>query len=105
MHCDVLWMFVTSQHVHVNEKSFSCCITEVEAFQHHGQLFHDYFATSSKYCGKCDQALVNKGSSYITFEGVTYHPKCFACRKCKKPLHELNFYIVEEQKFCDECYY
>lgn len=92
--------------VHVKDKSFSCCTTEVEAFQHHGQLFHADcdFAISSKNCGKCDQALVNKGSSYITFEGLTYHPECLACRNCRKPLHDLNFYIVGEHKFCDECY-
>ncbi|KAI0981963.1 hypothetical protein GJ496_008868, partial [Pomphorhynchus laevis] len=54
-------------------------------------------------CLKCNEAFT-PGSRITEFDGKLFHPKCFACNECRKPIVEQFFPTTENAYLCKNCY-
>jgi len=48
-------------------------------------------------CGKCGTEVKREAN---VVKGVHYHPDCFACDDCKKPLGTQKYFIIGGKKYC-----
>ena len=53
-------------------------------------------------CSSCGISI--EGEASVVGE-EHYHPKCFVCTDCKKPLGTAKYYIIGGQNYCAECRY
>ncbi|XP_004211219.1 lipoma-preferred partner homolog isoform X1 [Hydra vulgaris] len=54
-------------------------------------------------CYKCRQKISGEGNGCTALEN-TYHVSCFVCQKCKKKLTGHEFYCLDNQPNCEDCY-
>ena len=59
----------------------------------------DFFSGTCTSCG-----ISIEGEASVVGE-EHYHPKCFVCTDCKKPLGTAKYYIIGGQNYCAECRY
>jgi len=52
-------------------------------------------------CGGCGRAISPSERS-LTAINSKWHPACFACEKCKKPLEGKQVVVHEERPYCEE---
>ncbi|XP_011874725.1 PREDICTED: paxillin isoform X5 [Vollenhovia emeryi] len=60
----------------------------------------DYFDMFAPKCGGCNRAIME---NYISALNSQWHPDCFVCRDCKKPVSGKSFYAMEGQPVCPKC--
>ncbi|KAL7721537.1 LIM zinc finger domain containing protein [Entamoeba marina] len=65
-----------------------CCI---DCYQPHSTM---------EKCSKCGQFINGKT---IKTENDTFHPRCFVCDECKKPLHD-TYEVKDGQWYCLNCF-
>ncbi|KAK0085576.1 hypothetical protein PV325_004848 [Microctonus aethiopoides] len=60
----------------------------------------DYFDMFAPKCGGCNRAIME---NYISALNSQWHPDCFVCRDCKKPVSGKSFYSMEGKPVCPKC--
>ncbi|KAG7204070.1 hypothetical protein KM043_001922 [Ampulex compressa] len=60
----------------------------------------DYFDMFAPKCGGCNRAIME---NYISALNSQWHPDCFVCRDCKKPVSGKSFYAMEGKPVCPKC--
>ncbi|OXU23720.1 hypothetical protein TSAR_006505 [Trichomalopsis sarcophagae] len=60
----------------------------------------DYFDMFAPKCGGCNRAIME---NYISALNSQWHPDCFVCRDCKKPVSGKSFYAMEGKPLCPKC--
>lgn len=55
------------------------------------------------YCGKCNGIVEGEKTGCKAMDKI-YHVDCFRCKTCDKLLHGTQFYVVEKETFCENCY-
>lgn len=56
------------------------------------------------FCEKCHIAVEGEDVGCKAFDNKVFHITCFTCEACAKPMHGLNFYSVNMNPYCEECY-
>merc|ERR1711935_372680 len=56
-----------------------------------------------KVCVFCKQTIVGTSVSLPNTDKF-FHPKCFNCAKCKKPLGDAGYYEKDDKFYCQGCY-
>jgi len=51
-------------------------------------------------CDKCSRPIL---STYVSYEGKSFHDECFSCNSCRKILPIDNFYSVKGNPHCYDC--
>jgi paxillin len=60
----------------------------------------DYFDLFAPKCNGCNRAIME---NYISALNSQWHPDCFVCRDCKKPVTGKSFYAMEGMPVCPSC--
>lgn len=55
------------------------------------------------YCGKCNDVVEGEKTGCSAMSEI-FHIDCFRCKTCNKLLHGGEFYVVEKDTFCEDCY-
>ncbi|XP_077971239.1 thyroid receptor-interacting protein 6-like isoform X2 [Styela clava] len=55
------------------------------------------------YCGKCNGIVEGEKTGCEAMDKI-FHVDCFRCKTCDKLLHGTQFYVVEKETFCEDCY-
>ncbi|XP_026476830.1 paxillin-like isoform X2 [Ctenocephalides felis] len=61
---------------------------------------NDYFDMFAPKCGGCNRPIME---NYISALNSQWHPDCFVCRDCKKPVSGKSFYAMEGKPVCPKC--
>ncbi|XP_055596923.1 paxillin-like isoform X6 [Uranotaenia lowii] len=61
---------------------------------------NDYFDMFAPKCNGCNRAIME---NYISALNSQWHPDCFVCRDCKKPVTGKSFYSMEGKPVCPNC--
>uniref|UniRef100_A0A1B0BY99 LIM zinc-binding domain-containing protein n=1 Tax=Glossina palpalis gambiensis TaxID=67801 RepID=A0A1B0BY99_9MUSC len=61
---------------------------------------NDYFEMFAPKCNGCNRAIME---NYISALNSQWHPDCFVCRDCKKPVRGKSFYAMEGKPVCPLC--
>ncbi|XP_061400598.1 paxillin isoform X4 [Musca vetustissima] len=61
---------------------------------------NDYFDMFAPKCNGCNRAIME---NYISALNSQWHPDCFVCRDCKKPVRGKSFYAMEGKPVCPTC--
>jgi len=54
-------------------------------------------------CYKCRDTIIGEGKG-CTAMGNQYHVSCFLCKECEKRLTGLEFYCLNDNPLCEQCY-
>lgn len=57
--------------------------------------YEQYFAP---HCSKCSNVIVGECVNALN---TTFHPQCFVCVQCKKPMGNSSFHIEDGDYYCD----
>uniref|UniRef100_A0A3P9N5E0 Zyxin n=1 Tax=Poecilia reticulata TaxID=8081 RepID=A0A3P9N5E0_POERE len=57
----------------------------------------------TKICGKCGKDLSSTEPA-LKAMGKLFHPSCFCCKSCHRPLQGMQFYVKEGSPECKCCY-
>ncbi|XP_027893355.1 zyxin-like [Xiphophorus couchianus] len=60
-------------------------------------------STPTKICGKCGKDLSSTQPA-LKAMGKAFHPSCFCCMSCHRPLQGMQFYDKEGSPECKRCY-
>eukprot|EP01089_Gocevia_fonbrunei_P020406 TRINITY_DN760_c0_g2_i1.p1 TRINITY_DN760_c0_g2~~TRINITY_DN760_c0_g2_i1.p1 ORF type:complete len:341 (-),score=58.67 TRINITY_DN760_c0_g2_i1:100-1056(-) len=55
-------------------------------------------------CNHCN-GIIGAGASFLNALGKTYHQEHFVCRSCSNPLGTSQFFNVNGQAYCSNCYH
>lgn len=55
----------------------------------------------AEICAKCKEVI--RDTSVQAF-GKSYHPNCFLCKECKKPIGLDQYYEIDGKPVCEKCY-
>uniref|UniRef100_A0A182NB51 LIM zinc-binding domain-containing protein n=1 Tax=Anopheles dirus TaxID=7168 RepID=A0A182NB51_9DIPT len=61
---------------------------------------NDYFDMFAPKCNGCNRAIME---NYISALNSQWHPDCFVCRDCSKPVTGKSFYAMEGKPVCPGC--
>lgn len=61
---------------------------------------NDYFDMFAPKCNGCNRAIME---NYISALNSQWHPDCFVCRDCSKPVTGKSFYAMEGKPVCPTC--
>jgi paxillin len=61
---------------------------------------NDYFDQFAPKCNGCNRAIME---NYISALNSQWHPECFVCRDCRKPVRGKSFYALEGKPVCPPC--
>merc|ERR1711991_567448 len=67
-------------------------------FEHEGGIYCEqhYYKMLGLLCPECEKPIFGK---CVNARGVRYHPDCFKCEFCKKPLAGLAFYVHNDRPY------
>ncbi|XWS45358.1 hypothetical protein CRYUN_Cryun15aG0130000 [Craigia yunnanensis] len=71
----------------------------------HGGLFSPYpffFSANYRICAGCN-AEIGHGR-YLSCMGSVWHPECFRCHACNKPINDYEFSVSGNRPFHKSCY-
>jgi len=51
-------------------------------------------------CEKCNTVITGRG---LVVQGKNYHPRCFECSKCARPIQNDPYTIVDDNPVCKKC--
>lgn len=60
----------------------------------------DYFDMFAPKCGGCNKPIME---NYISALNTQWHPDCFVCKDCEKPVKGKSFYAMEGKPVCPKC--
>jgi hypothetical protein len=87
---------------------FCCCVCEKEFtvgdyYENEGKAYckEHYFAQFGELCKGCNKPIMVKALKAI---GAQWHPECFKCSGCDKPLAGQPFNEVDEKPVCKKCF-
>lgn len=72
---------------------------------HEGNLYDPecFFAFHAKICDICHKPITGANAKFLTSGDKSYHPACYVCFHCRKPLSGLPYYIVNDNRVCAPC--
>jgi len=53
-------------------------------------------------CSRCKKAILGQ---VVTALGKTWHPECFSCFQCRKPLSSTSFFEKDSSPYCEKCFH
>jgi len=59
----------------------------------------DYEQFFAPHCAKCQGVIVGECVNAVN---TTFHPQCFTCIKCRKPMGNSSFHIEDGDYYCDD---
>lgn len=71
-------------------------------YEKHGKPYcgEDFARDHAPKCTACQEPIVD---DYLSALSNKWHPNCFLCRNCKKPIKEKKFYVVDHVQMCTAC--
>ncbi|CAL9210341.1 unnamed protein product [Musa hybrid cultivar] len=71
-----------------------------------GQVYQPYpffFPSFSRYlCAGCNKEVGH--GRYLSVTGAVWHPECFRCHECNKPIYDHEFSMYENHPYHKSCY-
>ncbi|CAL9103954.1 unnamed protein product [Musa textilis] len=70
-----------------------------------GQIYQPYpffFPSFSRRCAGCNNEVGH--GRYLSVMGAVWHPECFRCHECNKPIHDHEFSMHENHPYHKSCY-
>ncbi|CAI9726156.1 domain-binding 3-like isoform X7 [Octopus vulgaris] len=58
----------------------------------------DYELYFAPHCHKCNQVIIGE---CVNAMNTTFHPNCFLCAQCRKPIGGSSFHIEDGEFYCD----
>lgn len=50
--------------------------------------------------GQCEQCGLDVKGEASVVKGLHYHPKCFTCDECKRPIGSEKYFVIKGKKYC-----
>ncbi|KAJ8470101.1 hypothetical protein OPV22_024444 [Ensete ventricosum] len=70
-----------------------------------GQIYQPYpfsFPSFSRRCAGCNKEVGH--GRYLSVMGAVWHPECFRCHQCNKPIYDHEFSMYENHPYHKSCY-
>ena len=52
------------------------------------------------FLGQCEQCGLDVKGEASVVKGLHYHPKCFTCDECKRPIGSEKYFVIKGKKYC-----
>lgn len=72
---------------------------------HDGKLFDQecFMAFHARICDICRKPITGVDVKFLTSGDKNFHPACYVCFHCRKPLGGIKYYMVAENRVCALC--
>ena len=52
------------------------------------------------FLGQCEECGLDVKGEASVVKGLHYHPKCFTCDECKRPIGSEKYFVIKGKKYC-----
>ena len=52
------------------------------------------------FLGQCEECGLDVKGEASVVKGLHYHPKCFTCDECKRPIGSEKYFVIKRKKYC-----